>query len=282
MPWDVFRGLARGLSMAGFYTVFGTAYLSATLLRGRRVALGWLVAAGLLLALTASAAWYLLQTQDFAGAANWPDELAALPIVATDTRFGMLLLGRCAALAVAAALWGLGARRLAAGLAFACAVAESWLGHGGAMGGTTGDVLLVTSVAHVGAGAVWLGALPALAVALRALPDTEALRLARDFSPIGIGCVALLLLTAAVQYVMLIWRPDTLLTSDYGRSALVKLVLFAGLIAIAVANRLLTRAFPFGRDRLLANIWVEVGAGLCLLLAAGMIVQFAPPAMQHG
>jgi putative copper resistance protein D len=282
MPWDVFRGLARGLSMAGFYTVFGTAYLSATLLRSRRVTLGWLVAAGLVLALTASAAWYLLQTQDFASAANWPDELAALPIVATASAAQRPSSSMPNRVSVAAALWGLGARRLAAGLAFACAVAESWLGHGGAMGGTTGDVLLVTSVAHVGAGAVWLGALPALAVALRALPDTEALRLARDFSPIGIGCVALLLLTAAVQYVMLIWRPDTLLTSDYGRSALVKLVLFAGLIAIAVANRLLTRAFPFGRDRLLANIWVEVGAGLCLLLAAGMIVQFAPPAMQHG
>jgi putative copper resistance protein D len=277
--WDVARGLARGLSMAGFYVVFGTMFMSATLLRGRDVQLGRLVAGGLALALLASAVWVLLQTQDFASATNWTDEIAALPIVAADTRFGMLTLGRCAVVVVAAVLWWLGARRTASLVALGAVVAESWLGHGGAMTGAEGAVLLATSLLHLGAGAVWLGALPALWLALRRLPAAEAAALARGFSPIGMACVSLVLLTAAIQYVVLIWRPASLFTSAYGLAALAKILGLAALIGIAAGNRAITRRRPADKGQLDANIAVEIALGLAVLVAAGLITQFEPPTM---
>jgi putative copper resistance protein D len=265
--------------MAGFYGVFGTLYMSATLLRGRNVPLGRLVAGGLVLALLASAAWFLLQTQDFASATNWQDELAALPIVAADTRFGMLTLGRCAALIAAAGLWGLGARRAASLMALGAVVAESWLGHGGSMTGAVGDGLLATSLVHLAAGAVWLGALPALYLALRRLPGADAAALARGFSPIGIACVSLILLTAGIQYVVLIWRPASLFTTAYGLTALAKILGLAALIGIAACNRAITRRLPARETRLGANIAFEIALGLAVLIAAGLITQFEPPTM---
>jgi len=277
--WDLARGLARGLSMAGFYGVFGTMFMSATLLRGRDVRLGRLLAGGLGLALLASAAWFLLQTQDFASAATWPDEIAALPIVATDTRFGMLTLGRCAALIAAAVLWRVGAGRTAALVALGAVMADSWLGHGGAMSGREGAVLLATSLAHLAAGAVWLGALPALWLALRRLPVSEAQALARGFSPIGIACVLLLLVTAGIQYVVLIWRPASLFTSAYGLAALAKILGLVALIGIAACNRALSRRLPAPQGRLRANIALEIALGLAVLIAAGLITQFEPPTM---
>jgi len=266
--------------MAGFYGVFGTLYMSATLLRGRNVPLGRLVAGGLVLALLASAAWFLLQTQDFASATNWQDELAALPIVAADTRFGVLTLGRCTALIAAAGLWGLGARRAASLMALGAVVAESWLGHGGSMTGAVGDGLLATSLVHLAAGAVWLGALPALYLALRRLPGTDAAALAREFSPIGIACVSLILLTAGIQYVVLIWRPASLFTSAYGLAALAKILGLAALIGIAACNRAITRRLPARETRLGANIALEIALGLAVLIAAGLITQFEPPTMR--
>jgi putative copper resistance protein D len=265
--------------MAGFYGVFGTLYMSATLLRGRNVPLGRLVAGGLVLALLASAAWFLLQTQDFASATNWQDELAALPIVAADTRFGLLTLGRCAALCAAAGLWVAGARRAAAVIALGAVVGESWLGHGGAMTGTTGTALLLTSLLHLGAGAVWLGALPALLIALRRLPNPEAGALAQAFSKIGIACVTLLLATAGMQYVILIWRPDSLFTSAYGRAALAKIFGLLALIFVAASNRAIARTLPAQKGRLETNIAVEIAVGVAVLIAAGLITQFEPPTM---
>jgi putative copper resistance protein D len=279
MAWELWRGLARGLSMAGFYGVFGTACLSATLLRGQPVRLGRLIALSLGLALLASAAWFLLQTQDFASATNWPDELAALPIVANDTRFGLLTLGRCTALLAAAALWCLSARRAACLVGLAAVAAESWLGHGGSMSGTVGAVLLVTSLAHLAAGGVWLGALPAFALALRRLGDAEAAALARGFSPIGIACVVLLLITAGIQYVILIWRPGSLVTTAYGLAASAKILGFAALIGIAAGNRAIARRLPADPGRLRARIAIEIALGLAVLIAAGLITQFEPPTM---
>jgi putative copper resistance protein D len=266
--------------MAGFCGVFGTLYMSATLLRGRNVPLGRLVAGGLVLALLASAAWFWLQTQDFANATNWQDEIAALPIVAADTRFGMLTIGRCAALLAAAGLWWLGARRTASLLALGAVVAESWLGHGGSMTGPVGAGLLASSLVHLAAGALWLGALPALGLALRRLPAGEAQALARGFSPIGIACVVLLLVTAGIQYVVLIRWPASLFTSAYGLAALAKMIGFAALIGIAACNRAITRRPPAQDNRLGANIAVEIALGLAVLVAAGLITQFEPPTMR--
>ena len=278
--WVVLRGLVRGLHMAGFFTTFGTMFLAATLLRGRDVpGLRRLAWAGGAVALVAGAAWFLLQTADFAAAQSWADIVNAVPIVVEYTRFGALLLGRMAALLLALLPFQCHRARLAAVLALGGVLAESWLGHGGAMGGGTGALLLAVSLAHLAAAAIWLGSLPGLYLALKTLPDAAA-PLARAFSPMGMVCVAALLLTAFVQYWVLIGAPGALVTTTYGAVALAKMLLLASLIALAVLNRLrFTPALPSSRAAFLRSIGAEIALGLLVLAAAGLILQLEPPAM---
>ena len=224
--------------------------------------------------------WFLLQTADFSSAQNFGDVLAAIPIVAQDTRFGGVLLGRCAALILATSCFQAGWPRFAAPIAACTVVAESWLGHGGAMAGTIGTILFITSIAHLAAAATWLGTLPALRLAIKRLPPETAQNLAQNYSPIGIACVATLIITATVQYYFLIGRPAALVTSAYGLTASLKILLLLGLIALATLNRTrFTPALPKTRPQLLRSINVEITLGLLTLLAAGLILQLEPPAM---
>jgi putative copper resistance protein D len=266
------RGLARGLHIAASFCSFGTFFLAATLLRAHKLPflkpLSW---ASLAAALGAGAAWFLLQTAYFASSTNVQDIIAASPIVAWDTRFGTILLARCAGLIAATLLFQTNWPRPAAALAAGTVLAQAWMGHGGAMSGPIGTTLLLTSIAHLAAAATWLGALPALRLAITRLPPEQAATLARNFSPIGLLCVATLVATAAIQYLFLIATPAALLTTAYGRIATTKIILLTALITIAATNRNTTH--------LPRNINTEIALGLVTLLAAGLILQLEPPGM---
>lgn len=272
------RGLARGLHIAASFSLSGTCFYAAVLLRRTIPGLKTLVWASLGLALLAGIAWFLLQTAYFASAQDWGDVTAAIPIVIQDTRFGALLLGRTAALIAATLLFQFNLRRAATLIAFGAVIAESWLGHGGAMTGAIGTVLLITSICHLTAAACWLGSLPALLLALKTAPDPAAF--ARQFSAVGLACVAALILTAAIQYVLLIASPAAFFSNAYGRVALVKILLLAGLIVLAARNRFrLTPRLPASRGALLRAVQFEIALGILALLAAGLILQLEPPAM---
>lgn len=278
--WLLLRALMRGLNLAGSFTNFGTMFLAAILCSppfpaGLRK-LAW---ASLGLALLAGAVWFLLQTGDFASAQNLRDVLSAIPIVAWDTRFGAILLGRGAALLIAMLLFQCGRNRLAVLAGFGAVVAESWLGHGGAMSGPVGYLLLITSIAHLAAAAAWLGALPALVLAIECLPAESGVAMVRKFSKVGMVCVATLILTAAIQYAVLIGHPAALSNTAYGLTASLKILLLLALIALAVRNRVLTPLLPGSKAALLRGIRVEIALGLLVLLAAALILQLEPPAM---
>jgi putative copper export protein len=267
--------------MAAYFTCFGTVFMAATLLRGHKVprSLAWGAWGG---ALLAGAGWFWLQTADFAGAVDVPDVLAALQIVAADTRFGILLIGRCAALLLAVLCFQFGWHRAAALLAGGGVLAESWLGHGGAMTGVEGAVLLVTSFFHLSAVAVWLGSLPALVGALRRLPLVEAQRVARNFSRYGMISVFFLVITAGIQSISLIGGVAALFSSAYGFAAFFKILALAALVALAAGNK--TQLGPAmtaepARDALLRRIGLEMALGLAAVLAAGLILQLTPPTM---
>jgi putative copper resistance protein D len=279
--WLALRAAIRGVQMAGSFGLFGTLLLSATLLRRHHVVglrrLAWVCLA---VALGAGLVWFLLQAEELSEAQTMPDLVAALPIVAWDTRFGTMLLGRCAALGVAAVCYQLGRVRLAALLAGGAIVAEAWLTHGGSMEGRLGTVLLSTSVVHILAGACWLGTLPALYLAIRRLPEPQIAALAASYSPLGMACVVALLLTGLIEYLVLIDQPGALVSTAYGLAALAKIIGFAFLIALAAMNRnWLTPRLPATRWYLLCSIGAEMLLGLLVLVAAGLILQFTPPAM---
>lgn len=275
----VLRGACRGLHLAGYFTSFGAMFLPAALLRGIPVRglkpLAW---AGFAVALLAGVAWFLLQTADFASAQRFADVISATPLVLEDTRFGSLLLGRLAVLLLAMLLFQANRQRLPALLSFGGVLAEAWLGHGGAMMGQEGDILLGSSILHLAAASLWLGTLPALLLAVSRMPDPAPL--ARRYSPLGMGCVAVLLLTALIQYILLIARPAALLNTGYGALALAKFFLLMLLIALAAHNRRrLVPALPVTRPALRRAIGAEILLGLFVLLAAGILLQLAPPAM---
>ncbi len=275
----VLRGTCRGLHLAGYFTSFGAMFLPVALLRGTAVRgfkpLAW---TGFGLAFLAGGAWLLLQTADFASAQDFSDVITAVPLVVQDTRFGGLLLGRLAALLLAVLLFQRNRQRLAVLLSFGGVLAEAWLGHGGAMMGREGDVLLGTSLLHLAAAALWLGTLPALFIAISRVPDPTSLVL--RYSSLGIGCVAMLLLTALIQYILLIARPAALLNTGDGVLALAKFLLLVLLITLAARNRQrLVPALPATRPMLLRAIGAEMLLGLLVLVAAGILLQLEPPAM---
>jgi len=287
--WPAWRGLARGLHIAGGFSLFGACLIDGFLLpvtarpalRRPFQILAW---ASFALLVLAGAVWFILQTADMSGAADIADLWAAMPIVAEQTRFGSLLIFRIAAFSAALLLFQFGRQKPAAIAAGIAVIAEAWLGHGGAMTGTAGDVLLAASICHLASGGAWLGSLPALALALRRAAIADAARLARTFSPLGIACVIGIIGSAAVQYVYLIGTPGALVASAYGLVALFKILLLSGLVALAALNRLrlapaLAAAGEPARPRILRSVIAEIILGLAILIAAGLLLQLTPPSM---
>jgi copper resistance protein D len=271
--------------MAGSYALFGTMLLSAFFLPGTTPPMKRLAWASLAVVLAAGIAWFLLQSADMASAGNFAQTFAALPIVVQWTQFGHLILLRALLSILAVLSFQAGYPRIAALFGGAAIVAEAWLGHGGAMTGTIGTALLISSILHLSAGAAWLGSLPALFLMIALLPPTEAATLARRYSPFGIACVLALIASAIVQFIFLIGSPSALFTSLYGRVALVKILLLAGLILLAALNRyrlapaLLDASRPDAKTKLLTSIGAEIALGLTALLAAGLLLNLAPPTM---
>jgi putative copper export protein len=280
---------ARGLHMAGSFALLGTCGVMAFLVPARAPeglsrSLKVLAWGSFLLLLLTGAVWFVLETVDMAGARDIADVWAALPVVATSTRFGELLIGRCVAAALAVLLLQCGFVKPAAIVAGLAVVAEAWLDHGGAMTGPVGDVLLVSAICHLACGGAWLGALPGLRMVLKRLPMTEAAHVARQFSPVGMVCVAGLTGSAVLQFIFLIGSPRGLFNNNYGLVALFKIALLVALVGLAAANRYrMTPAILAGdenaRRRILRSVGAEIALGLLALLAAGFLLQMTPPAM---
>lgn len=292
LDWMWLRAAARGLHMAASFGVFGTPLLTVLLVPPdvpalhralRRLAWGCLG-----VALAAGLAWFVLQSANMAGAESLGDLWPALPVVAQTTRFGHLLIGRCVVLLLAAFCFQAFAPRgpggfLATALAGIAVGAQSWLDHGGAMTGAVGTVLLVSDIVHLLSASAWLGSLPALWLAIGRLPIAAAASIARLYSPFGIGCVMVLIASAMVQSIVLVGSPAALFDSGYGAVVLVKLVVLVALIGLAAANRY--RLAPAlgvratARAAIRRSIGAEIALGVVVLLAAGLLLNLAPPTM---
>ena len=97
---------------------------------------------------------------------------------------------------------------------------------------------VLADTVHVGAMAVWLGGLLALAICV--FPGRGADQLAevvQRFSRIALVCITLIVATGAFATWRQVRTLDALRTTDYGRMLIVKLVLFAVVIAFATLSR---------------------------------------------
>lgn len=249
----------------------------------RLMALGWLLVglSGLLILLHHVA---LVADLPLSSALTDP----ALIAVLTDTRFGALWIIRLILwLLLGGLLWFAARASRLYWPAFAVCgliiLAHSLYSHASAAQDATaaaaGDWL------HMLATALWVGGLVAFALVLRPLWRAEGVqavsRLIACFSNYARVCVAALIISGIYAAWLHVGTLDALLTTLYGQSLLIKLILFLPLLATAGFNLLITaRGLRQGRDvwvgRLRGLIAVELALTLNILAAVGVMTSTNP------
>jgi len=272
-----------------------------------RAILAWIAWTGLGAAVVSGMAWLVLVAQVMSG--QTLDEVFSEGIlwtVLSRTVFGSAWFAR-AALACALALIFvpfLSVRRdrpawmefsvvvLAAGLAGTLAFA----GH--AVGGQDGEGVMhpAADFVHLVAAAGWAGGLLPLGVLLTIAgrePASAAIThdAAARFSIFGMICVAALLFTGIVNTRYLAGSVPALTETGYGHLLLVKIALFAVMVAIATVNRLwLTPRLVPAEDpgvartalrRLRRNVATEIAAAAVILGIVGLLGMTPPGLHQH-
>ena len=226
-------------------------------------------------------AWLVSQAAVIASAETLRETLSALPIVATDTQFGRLVLVRLGLLlAVLPLLWaprlGLVAAILLAGGALGLQPA---LGHAGASGSAG---LVASEALHLLAAGAWLGGLLPLLVCLPILPPRAAAAACERFTPVGLTAVFIIAVTGMAQGGELIGSVPALVGTAYGQVASLKIVLFVLLLGLAALNRLaltdrLTGTDPgTARRHLRLSVAFETAIGAAVVFAAGFLGSLAP------
>ena len=198
--------------------------------------------------------------------------------VALGTRWGALWIAHTALLIVLLAVmprllrgWSWAAGVLVAGLA----AVEALSSHAAAV--PSGRVAaLVAIAAHALAGLVWLGAVPALVIALWPRERrTDLIRAVRGrFALLAAASVGLVLVTGLYSAGVEVASVDDLVSTAYGRLLLVKTALMTGMGALGFAA---TIRMHDRRPALSRLTLVEVSAGAALLLAVGALTVQAPP-----
>lgn len=298
--------ILRLLQFAGAMVLFGSSLFliyglprsgptSGAELGWPRRLLAW--AAGAVLA--GSIAGLLAQTSILAGSVREGITLSSLSAVITTMAMGPSTLIRVAAAAIALAILiltrsGRAAFWSCAGLGAVICASFAWMGHGATMEGAPRLFHLSADILHVLAAAVWIGALVAFVQLLRpGSPSPEQHRALHQalhgFSGVGSVLVAVLVATGLVNSWFLVGptRISGLLTTPYGQLLSLKLALFAGMLALAAANRFrLTPALGAGLDtgqgregplrHLRRSVAVETGLAFAVLALVAWLGRLAP------
>jgi copper resistance protein D len=252
-----------------------------------------LVAAAALLLAIGSLAAIAAQASLFAGSFAEGLSGEALGAVIASMALGKAALVRATCAAVAFALLlafpaGRPPWRPVAALGAVAAASLAWMGHGTATEGTFGGLHLASDILHALAAAAWVGALAifsGLLLTVRRPGQRVQLHAALNgFSGIGTGLVAVLVLTGLVNAWVLI-GPDgarELFTTLYGRLLLVKLALFAAMLALAARNRFrLTPGLGRAQDdvaiaALRRSVGFETAAAFAVLAIVAWLGTLAP------
>jgi copper resistance protein D len=284
MPPDTVLLLVRFVHFWAVFGLFGTALFglyagsAANSLVGPR--LGGPVALMSVAALASGIVWLLVEAAHFGGdwaAAGDADTLSA---VVFQTGFGKLWLWR---LLLAAALLPIvtmerGPARDGLLIAVSAMLAGSLglTGHAAMETGTPGLLHQANHAAHLLAVGAWLGGLLPLARLLAARP-AEAVRAdaLHRFSTVGIIAVGIILVTGVVNAGLIAGSPIPSLSTAWGRTLAVKLVLVAAMLAAALANRLVL--MPGARYAAIRRLVVlEQALGLAVLAAASLLGTLPP------
>jgi putative copper resistance protein D len=241
--------------------------------------------ASLLVTAISGAIWLLVQAASMSGRPF--GDTSVLTTILDDTQIGQVAEIRFA-LVIALALY-LARARFAGGDWLASAVglglvaSLAWTGHAGATAGQAGDLHVAADVLHLCAAAAWIGGLLSLLLFFAAArrtrsPDWMSLvrKATERFSILGMVSVAVLSATGLVNAWILVGSFHALIDTEYGQLLLLKLGMFAAMLALAATNRFwLTPRLGFsdlGALRWLArNSTVEFVLALAILAMVGLL-----------
>jgi len=163
----------------------------------------------------------------------------------------------------------------------------AWAGHAAAtMQGALRASHLASDMSHALAAGAWLGALPALVYCLRSAQTNAAIwGVTRRFSILGIISVCVLLVTGIVNACFLVGSFAALFGTPYGRVLIVKLAVFAAMLALAAHNRWhLTPQLAHGdaaaRQSLRRSALLEIIGGVAIVAIVGALGTMIPGAHQ--
>jgi putative copper export protein/mono/diheme cytochrome c family protein len=267
---------------------------------GRRLAprLKWLALSNLVVSILSALPWLSLVAAEMSGQ-QLSDVIGGdtIATVLTQTQFGRVWIARIVLGLLLGALLTLFPWRsrwhepVALVLAAGFVGSLAWMGHAGATPGSDGDIHLISDIAHALAAAAWVGGLVPLALsfaAARRAHDPAAMAATTQrFSMVGMASVAVLLASGIINAYFLIGSVPGLLGTLYGQLLLVKVALFAGMLALAVVNRL--RLTPLlaapvsarAARRLQRNSMIEAALGLAIIAIVGVLGTLPPGAHQQ-
>jgi copper resistance protein D len=209
--------------------------------------IGWVqmvLLAASVAALLTGILWLAFTTANMTGTLSAAADRDALWSVLRDTGFGHVWMARLALCILLIGLAGLPllvATRphesvLTVILAGGLLASLAGTGHTQQHEGMASVVHVAADGAHLLAAGAWLGGLLALGFILtRAIPDADTV-LTR-FSGMGYIAVAVLVGSGLINSCFLVGSVANLIGTPYGQLLLVKLCLFAGMLALAVSNR---------------------------------------------
>jgi putative copper resistance protein D len=300
--------VARFLHYAASTTLAGAAFFPLyayagtepeTLVRWRKKLLLW----SAILALIGGLAWFAFAVANMSGALQDLADPDVVVSVVRDTGFGVVWTFRmvlAAALVILTALQV--SSRAAVGqdllmsMLSACLLASlAGAGHSQIEDGWEGVLHVSADAAHLLAAGAWLGGLAPLGFILIGYAGTKAGAgtvnvdgILMRFSGIGYAAVATLIGTGLVNSWFLVGSVSSLFNSTYGQILIAKLAFFAGMLALAAANRFwLVPALEASgtggaqdadvwRSKLRTHVVSEQGLGLLVLLSVSMLGTLRP------
>jgi copper transport protein len=284
----VVYGVSRALAFAAMLVLLGgLAFVvlvwpaGAAQRRVRRLAVASLV----VLALT-SVTNLLLQGGYAAGLSLGETVSGSVLSDVVRTRFGHVYVARSVLLVLAAVLVFVLARRDRlpswwrwAGLVVGVGIAATPGLAGHASIGSNEPYAFIADVVHVGAAAVWLGGLVVLLVAV--LPTVgfeESTAVVRGFSRNAFAAVVVIVVTGVFQAWRQIGSLDALKSTDYGKLVVVKTLLVAAVLCIAVASRNVVqkRWAPNNVGMLRRTVSIEAVIAVGVLAVTSLLVNSVP------
>jgi putative copper resistance protein D len=209
----------------------------------------WRVAtAGAVVVLLSAVSLMLATTANMAGTAAAALDPDTIRKVILGTSFGrvwcwhlffvLLLIGTCLVPRVS---WRMPAILV---LSLLLLVSLGWVGHALEGEGIASLVHQINQMVHLLAAGLWLGGLVPLAWLLgraQSLSGKDWILVARDvgprFSQMGYAAVALLAATGLLNTLLLVGSAGALVGTPYGRLLALKILLFLGMVAVALFNR---------------------------------------------